>query len=227
MGVSWMGRFPRLLPLPAPHPPAGAARVVVLLHGTGSEPGVFRHVARALRRRGVSVVAMAYGRRATVALDEALAELEERLLALLADASRAPGPGSRAEAPRLEFVGHSLGGLMALRLANRPALRGRVDRIVGLGAAWRGTPDPGERRFGRVRDKLTRMVLGASFVDVRTPEPFPAEIPPGVEVVSVVSDADDVVPASSARLGEVVEVSGVSHRRLTRLADVIVPILMR
>lgn len=227
MADSWLARVPRVLRMPEPHPAAGARRVVVLLHGTGSEPGVFRHLARELRRRGVSVVGVHYGRRGTGSLDDALRGLEERVLGVLADAARAPAPGRPASVPRLEIVGHSLGGLMALRLARRPALAGRIDRIVGLGAAWRGTPEPGARRWRGIRDTATRVVLGQSYLDVRTTEPFADDVPPGVGIVSVVSDADRVVPDWSSRLGEVIEVRGVSHRLLPRLVDVIVPVLMR
>lgn len=188
---SLLGLVPRLLPRPRPYPRGN--RVVVMLHGTGSEPGVFRKLAQALREHDIHPLALSYGRRGTDDLDRSVEELEQKLLDI--------------DAPTFDIVGHSLGGLLALRLAHRPALRGRIGTIVGLGAAWRGVPDRGNHR-------LTKKLLGESFVQVKTAEPFEATVPEGVTVVSVVSDADKVVPSWSSRLGHVIELSGVSHSRL-------------
>ncbi|WP_179129631.1 esterase/lipase family protein [Corynebacterium pacaense] len=194
--MSWISWIPPLLENPKPQTLAGEPRIVVMLHGTGSEPGVFRHLAHALNGYGVPALALTYGRRATRDLDECLRELEQRLLPLM--------EGGR----RIDIVGHSLGGLMALRLA-RVLPPGSITTIVGLGAAWRGTPWTRHRL-------LRRHILGESFVQVQTRTPFPDDIPPDVEIVSIVSDADSVVPAWSSRLGRVIEVHGVRHNALPR-----------
>lgn len=195
---SLLGLVPRLLP--RPRATSGGDRVVVLLHGTGSEPGVFHKLARALRAHDIRPLALAYGRRGTEDLDRSVEDIERRLLQIVA--------------PTFDIVGHSLGGLLALRLAHRPALRGRIGTIVGLGAAWRGVPDHGSHR-------LTKKVLGESFVQVKTTEPFPAEVPEGVTIVSIVSDTDKVVPSWSSRLGHVIELTGVSHSRLLHEVPVV------
>lgn len=210
--MSWLARLPRLLPLPAPH--ADRSHLVLLLHGTGSEPGIFLPLALALRARGVSVHGLHYGRRGTDPLSPSVVEIERHLRHLLIDAP---------PAARLTIVGHSLGGLLALRVARREEMTGRIERIIGLGAAWRGTP----ARPTSWRDRVTEVVLGRSFLEVRTDVPFDDSLPEGVEVISVVSDTDRVVPDWSSRLGEIVEVSGVAHNRLPHLVRVIVPLVLR
>lgn len=196
MIMSWISWIPPLLSIPKPETLIGEPRLVIMLHGTGSEPGVFRHLAHALKKHGIPSLAFTYGRRATRDLDECLEELEIALLPLMEDGRR------------IDIVGHSLGGLLALRLA-RTLPPGSINTILGLGAAWRGTPWTKNRW-------LRRHILGESFVQVQTRTPFPDDIPPGVKIISLVSDSDAVVPGWSSQLGQVIEVHGVRHNALPR-----------
>lgn len=194
--MALLSYLPRLLPDPSTATSQSRGRVVVAVHGTLSEPAAFRDLAEALSQRGVDTLAVPHGNRGSASLDASAADVA-RAVASLPDSVET-----------VDLVGHSSGGLVALRAAHDPAVSRRLGRIVGLGAAWRGTDD---RAWYRP-DWLVRLVAGEAFVELEdVGEP---EVPAGIDVTSIVSDADTVVPEYSARLGEVVEVSGVSHAQM-------------
>lgn len=173
---------------------------VVFLHGVLASPGNFGCAVRALADSGAPVLAPAYGNRGTGDIDDSLAEL--------VDVLRAEVPGDVA---RIDLVGHSLGGLLGLRLAHR--FPGRIRTLVGVGAAWRGVPlAPGRR--GRVLRGLLGAVGGPAYRQLLLSTPLTAEVPEHTRVVSVVSDADRIVPSATARLGEVHKITGIHHEHL-------------
>lgn len=98
-----------------------------------------------------------------------------------------------------DIVGHSLGGMMAFHMANEFP----VGTVVGLGACYRGVP----------RHRSIVRLLGKSFVDIANTRFIPRV--PQCRIVSIVSDADAVVPEYSAAIGEVIRIHGVPHSRLT------------
>lgn len=202
--MSLAAQIPPLLPDPSTA--NSQPRVVVALHGTLGPPYAFRPLARELSARGVGLLAPAYGRRGTLRLDDCAAAVA-RTIAGLPD-----------EVERVDIVGHSYGGLVGLRALAVPAARARVRTLVGLGACWRGT------QTGWGPAWLVRRVLGESFVELDAFRGEPA-VPAGVEVVSVVSDADRVVPEASSRLGRVVELHGVRHNALPRQTGAILAAL--
>ena len=197
--LRWVPHRGTLPPLPArPGTP------VVLLHGLMGSPGNFEATATALVDRGVPVVAPLYGERGTVGVDKSLDELLDATSSL-------PTP--------FDIVGHSLGGYLGLRLAvERP---GTVRTLVGVGACFRGLPLPPRRLVRRA----IPLVMGRGAGDLMTAVPFPADIPTGTRVVSLVSDGDTVVPAASASLGEVRTLHGVRHEHLPGQADAIIEAL--
>ncbi|WP_070840659.1 triacylglycerol lipase [Corynebacterium sp. HMSC070H05] len=188
--ASYIPRF-----LPDPSTASSQPHVVVALHGTLGEPFAFRKLARELERRGVGLLAPAFGRRGTLLLDDCAAEITHTITSL------------PETARRVDIVGHSYGGLVGLRALAVPEVRKRVHTLVGLGACWRGTDSGWWPRW------LVRRVIGESFVGLEEHDTQPV-VPPNVEVVSIVSDADRVVPASSSSLGRVVHLHGVAHNRL-------------
>ncbi|SDS17504.1 esterase/lipase family protein [Corynebacterium timonense] len=206
--MSVLSYLPPLFPDPSTVTSQSRGRVVVAVHGTLSEPAAFRSLARALAARGVDMRAPAHGRRATAPLDVSARDVARAITSL---------PGG---VDRVDVVGHSSGALVALRaLRCDPAAARRVDRLVGLGAAWRGT----DHRSWYRPDWLVRRLAGDSFVELEdVGEPV---IPAGVRVTSIVSDADTVVPGASARLGSVIEVSGVAHAALPRLTETVLSAL--
>ncbi|AWB83846.1 alpha/beta hydrolase [Corynebacterium liangguodongii] len=163
---------------------------------------VFAPLGEALGSRGVDMAAVAHGARGSARIDASAAELACAIAAL------------PDEVDRVDIVGHSSGALVALRALAVPGVRERVGTLVGLGGAWRGTDHHGFLR----PEWLVRLVFGESFVDLEHVAGEPA-LPEGVEVVSIVSDADSVVPEWSSTLGRVVTVSGVPHALLPGCTD--------
>lgn len=210
--MSWLSRIPTHLPLPDPVPWDQARRIVVVLHGTASSPGIFRRLAHEMRPHDVRVEGVPYAAAGTGDLHEGVEEVARKVNEIIA----------KANGRRVDVVGHSLGGLMALRLLHhRPHIRQRITTLIGLGACWRGVPT----MRARWAEFLVRLIGGKAFSQIKQPLPFDTQLPEGVEVVSVVSDADTVVPADSAELGTVVPVSGVSHRKLPEETQLIQELL--
>ena len=200
--LRWVPHRGTLPPLPALEPDGPTP--VVLLHGLMGSPGNFEATAQALLDVGAPVVAPLYGQRGTVAVESSFHELIDATSSL-------PSP--------VDIVGHSLGGYLGLRLAQEHP--GRVRTLVGVGACFRGLPLPPRRL---VRHAIP-LVMGRGAGDLMTADPFPAEVPAGTRVVSLVSDADVIVPAASASLGEVRPLHGVRHEHLPAQATAILDAL--
>ena len=93
--------------------------------------------------------------------------------------------------------------------------------LVGVGAAFRGLPLPPNP----VVRRGVGIVMGRGAGDLMTATPFEAEVPAGTRVVSLISDADRVVPSASSELGEIVRIHGVRHEHLPGLAEPIIDAL--
>lgn len=195
--MALLSHLPRLFPDPSTVTSQSAGRAVVAVHGTLGEPYVFRLLGGALAQHGVDMAAPMHGRRGTDPLAASAADVAATIAALPPTVSR------------VDVVGHSSGALVALKALGDEQVRKRVHTLVGLGGAWRGTND---RAWYRP-DWLIRRVFGESYVELEdVGEP---EVPEGIEVVSIVSEADSVVPDESAgALGRVVVVSSVPHSAL-------------
>lgn len=167
---------------------------VVVLHGTLGSPGNFERLAHALAERGRRVIGFEYGDRGTADLDVSAREVTQFL----------------AQFELVDVIGHSLGGLMALRAAHT---LGNVRTLIGLGASWRGVPPT---RF----PQLLEWIAGPAFRQLQ--QRFEARVPEGTTVVSIVSDSDTVVPAWSSTLGKVITVSGVHHAHIPNQVETII-----
>ncbi|OIR41401.1 hypothetical protein BJP06_10015 [Corynebacterium sp. NML120713] len=141
------------------------------------------------------MIAPGYGHRATAGIDASSQEIAAFLDSLAAQ--------------QVDVVGHSYGALIGLRAVQLSEIAARCGTIVGLGASWRGTH--GIARLFPPR--LVRVVAGDAFVELEHFREEPVA-PSGTEIVSIVSDADRIVPAWSSRWGDVIEVPGVSHAAL-------------
>ncbi|QMV84627.1 alpha/beta fold hydrolase [Corynebacterium hindlerae] len=170
---------------------------VVVLHGTLSSPGNFQKLAEELQAGGRPVIGLEYGQRGTADLDVCTDEVVKFL----------------SQFPLVDVIGHSLGGLIGLRATQQ---LDNIRVLMGLGAAYRGVP---RTLTGRV----VGWFGGPAFLQLQ--RGFEAEVPTGVEVVSVLSTADTVVPRYSSVLGEVIEIAGVHHAHLPNRTEVIIPAL--
>jgi alpha-beta hydrolase superfamily lysophospholipase len=95
-------------------PAADPARLIVLVHGYGEHIGRYEHVARALVARGSSVVGPDHAGHGRSPGDRALVEDFESIV----DDLRAVVEQARGDLP-VVMVGHSMGGLIATRYAQR------------------------------------------------------------------------------------------------------------
>jgi alpha-beta hydrolase superfamily lysophospholipase len=95
-------------------PAADPARLVVLVHGYGEHIGRYEHVARALVARGATVIGPDHVGHGRSAGERALVEDFEAVV----DDVRAVVQRARDRLP-VVMVGHSMGGLIAIRFAQR------------------------------------------------------------------------------------------------------------
>ena len=197
---------PRRGTVPEPRGGEGHDRAVGFVHGSVGSSGTFEAAARAVQAAGIPSVGVDYARRGLADLGHG----EQQLAEAVRDVLR--------HVPVVDLVGHSLGGYMAFRLAARPEFAGRIRSIVGLGAAFKGMPVTGTR----LQRRVIRWLVGPSFDQLifEVPPSPDKHIHPDLMVVSVVSDADTVVPRSSSNvedIGRVVHVDGVEHGKMTDL----------
>src|ERR671939_1768378 len=124
-------------------PAADPRRLVVLVHGYGEHIGRYAHVAEALAARGSTVVGPEHLGHGRSAGERALVESFEPIV----DDVRAVVRAERGDLP-VVMVGHSMGGLIAIRYAQRHRgdLAGLVlsGPAVGLGPVmqqWLAAPE--------------------------------------------------------------------------------------
>jgi len=120
------------------------ARLVVLVHGYGEHIGRYEHVARALTERGSAVVGPDHVGHGRSEGEPALVEDFEAIV----DDLRKVVQDARGDLP-VVMVGHSMGGLIATRYAqrHREELSGLVlsGPAIGLGPVmegWLAAPEP-------------------------------------------------------------------------------------
>src|ERR671939_362125 len=108
-------------------PAADPKRLVVLVHGYGEHIGRYEHVAEALTARGSTVLGPDHIGRGRSPGERALVESFESIV----DDVRGVVQAERGELP-VVMVGHSMGGLIATRYAQR---HGAHDRLAPLALA--------------------------------------------------------------------------------------------
>ncbi|WP_428566685.1 MAG: esterase/lipase family protein [Solidesulfovibrio sp. DCME] len=160
----------------------GQGPVVLCLHGLYHNPTAFWGLRPALLRVGLPrVLCLGYNSLGAT-FEERAGELARRVRALV--------PG---ETP-LCFVGHSLGGLLARRLAAEPDLAGRTCALVTLGA-----PHGGSVLAALAVGRLGRSLAPHGPVAVAVAA---LPDPPGAALLSLASPVDNlVVPLGGLALG--------------------------
>jgi pimeloyl-ACP methyl ester carboxylesterase len=194
---SLVGFCTALLALASP-PASAAPETVVLLHGLYRSERSMRPLEAPVRDAGFRVVNLDYDSRSQTP-EAFVASLDAQLEDCCADA------------PKLHFVTHSLGGIVtrAYVAAKRPANLGRV---VMLAPPNRGSP------LGDVvaRSAALRFLLGSTAASLGTdPASFPNALPPADFEVGVIAgtasrnplaaflidgESDGTVPVASTKL---------------------------
>lgn len=151
----------------------GGGPTIVFLHGYVMTGRCFFLLRRRLRRAG-------FNRFYSISLPRAFAPLDELAAAFAEDLREVL---RRAPEPACVVIAHSMGGLVARRALEDPALASRVELLVTLGSPHHGTP-------------VARYVLGANARDMEPGSAFMKRIepvPPPVPIVSVCSRADNLI----------------------------------
>lgn len=181
-------KLPAHLTLPAPTVAKGAIPVVILVHGSGPSNmdealganAPFRDLAEGLARRGVAVIR--YDKRTMVYPDLFVEEnrsytyddetVDDAVSAVrLAQSLGDLGNGQTIDASRVFIVGHSLGAMLAPRIAQKSgAVKGLV-LLAGPTGKLRPTIEAQIARLGAAGDKLKESVemalsmLPKSYID--------------------------------------------------------------
>jgi triacylglycerol lipase len=166
-------------------------RTVVLVHGYGANRSAFLPLSAYLRAHGVHQI-LAFDYRASAGIEHAARALKEYL-------RRSVRGG------RVDFVCHSLGGLVARVYLEELGGARRVDRCITLGTPHRGTYNAYwlASRVGRELrpDSAVMERLAAS-----------SQKPTTVSFTSIIAGSDNIViPRVFAARGDVVHVPDVGH----------------
>jgi pimeloyl-ACP methyl ester carboxylesterase len=189
----------------APRPALAAAETVVLLHGLYRSPRSMRPLEAPVSEAGFRVVNLGYDSRSR-SPDALVAELDRLLLECCADA------------PKLHFVTHSLGGIVtrAFVAAVRPANLGRV---VMLAPPNHGSP-LGDIVAGSA---VLRFLLGSTASRLGTdPTSFPNALPRADFELGVIAGTSSRNPLGALLIdGESDGSVAVSSTRLEGMTDFI------
>ncbi|MCJ7859110.1 alpha/beta fold hydrolase [Corynebacterium kalidii] len=168
---------------------------VVLVHGTAGSRDNFQRIVPVLEDTGRPVLSVSYGHRGTGGLLASLDEVVEQLT------------GITGRVGRVDLVGHSQGGLLAL--AATGVMQGRTGRrpvghVVGLAADFRGVGRPWFRPpESRVLHRLDQALLPA-LADQLVGSPalrtvLDHTLGTAVPVTQIITRGDWIVPEARAR----------------------------
>ncbi len=194
----------------------------MLVHGAVGSRSNFTGVVAELRGpalhsvAGRPVLSVSYGHHGTAPLAGNFAEVREKLGNIVADAGT------------VDLVGHSQGGLLALAASGTPELQGKVGRLVGLGADFRGVTG-----FRRIMPLASRVVPAWRGHLADSPELASLMLyarRSTVPVTQILTTRDRYIPSDRARAFRtedaasgtpahqgpttVIEIDGIPHEKL-------------
>lgn len=187
--ASWMRqtlRGNRLAPAAGPAP-AGSSPPVLLIHGYLATRGSLALLERRLTAKGHAVLSYRLGLVHTADISESAALIARKIEAI----------ATQTGTKRVDIVGHSMGGLVALYYLKRLGGRRRVRRLIMLGTPVAGT---WSALLGVAAAPLGRASLQLLPFSQFLRELAEADLPPGVEVVCISGDHDWLAPSRSTHL---------------------------
>lgn len=161
------------------HPP------VVLIHGFLGTRGSMIVLEERLRRDGITVFSFNLGLLNTRDIRESARLIQRKIDALLA----------QVRLPRLDIVGHSMGGLIGLYYVKHLGGQDKVRKLVMMGTPLRGTWSAalGIATVGLVSKSSWQIAPRSAFLD----ELHEGPLPPEVSYYSIAAERDWVCPPSS------------------------------
>lgn len=140
---------------------------VVLLHGFLGTRGVMYAIERRLAKEGVPVFSFSFGKLNTADIRESAYQLHEKIEKLLAPFSNT----------KIDIVGHSMGGLVALYYIKRLGGHRRVRKMISMGTPHQGTWAAilGVAAFGLFSPSTWQLLPQSGFLRELSRGPLPPE----------------------------------------------------
>jgi triacylglycerol lipase len=169
-------------------PGSGFRRPVLLIQGWFGTRGSFAIFENKLKARGFPVFSFHLGAFNIQDITESAEMTAEKIKRICA----AQG------IPKIEIIGHSMGGLIGLYALKKFGVADCVHRMITVGTPFFGTPAAvfGLPFLGLLAKSLWQMVPGSGFIA----NLHDGDLPPGVEVVSILSRLDMLAPEKSCVL---------------------------
>jgi triacylglycerol lipase len=204
-------------PAADPTAPADPARPVLLIHGYLATRGSLHLLEQRLAERGLIVMSYPLGPVNLGDIRDSAGLIARKVESIVAQTGIL----------RVDIVGHSMGGLVALDYLKRLGGRHRVRRLVLLGTPAQGT---WSALLGLVTAPLgmasLQLLPGSQFLRELAERPLPA----GAEVVSIGAGRDWLAPVSSTILDGVRNITlPTGHSGLLvdgEVADVVADLLL-
>lgn len=195
--VTWMRqtlRGNRVAPPSAADPRPSQLPPVLLIHGYLATRGSLGLLERRLTEKGHVVLSYRLGLLHTADISESAALIARKVESIAAQTGT----------DRVDIVGHSMGGLVALYYLKRLGGKRRVRRMIMLGTPVSGT---WSALLGVAAAPLGRASLQLLPVSQFLRELAQGELPDNVELVCISGDHDWLAPSRTARLPGVRHIS--------------------
>jgi triacylglycerol lipase len=139
---------------------------VVLLHGFLGTRGVMYAIEHRLAKEGVPVFSFSFGKLNTSDIKESAYQLHEKIERLIAPISG-----------KIDIIGHSMGGLVALYYIKRLGGHRRVRKLISMGTPYHGTWAAllGVATMGMLSRSTWQLLPGSGFLRELLRGPLPPE----------------------------------------------------
>jgi triacylglycerol lipase len=161
---------------------------VLLLHGFLGTRGVMYAIERRLAKEGVPVFSFSFGKLNTSDIRESAYQLHEKIEKLIAPISGA----------KVDIIGHSMGGLVALYYIKRLGGHRRVRKLISMGTPHQGTWTAllGVATMGFFSRSTWQLLPGSGFLR----ELSHGSLPPETQFYTIRATDDALCPFERSQL---------------------------